>query len=66
MEGEHNPNKCYDEQVSPRARAACTGAVKQELLGQQLNGILQVLAAGGCTASRNNTPSRGEHLQASA
>lgn len=66
MEGEHNPNKCHDEQISPRARAACTDAVTQELLGQQLNGILQVLAAGGCTASRNNTPSRGEHLQASA
>lgn len=62
MKGEHDPSNCHDEQVSPRARAACTDALMSSCgsPGQQLNGILQVLAAGGCTASRNNTlPHRG-------
>lgn len=62
MKGEHDPSNCHDEQVSPRARAACTDALMSSCgsPGQQLNGILQVLAAGGCTASSNNTlPHRG-------
>lgn len=55
MKGEHNPNNCHDEQASPRANAACIDAVKHLSYSgrprQQFNGMLQVLAGGGCLAS---------------
>ena len=55
MKGEHYPSNCHDEQASPGANAACTDAIKHLSysggLRQQLNGMLQVLARGGCTAS---------------
>lgn len=59
MKGKHNPNNCYDEQACPRASAACIDRVAVKHLSysgrprQQLNGMLQVLATGSCTASRN-------------
>lgn len=55
MKGKLKPSSCHDEQASPRASAACTDAVKHLSYSvrprQQLNGRLQVLAGGGCTAS---------------
>lgn len=60
MKGEHSPNHCRDGQGSLH-----WGCQKQ-LLGQQLNRILQVWAAGGCRASRRNSADRGQHLEPAA
>lgn len=70
MKGEHNPNNRHDEQASSRANAACIDTVKHLSYSgrprQQLNGMLQLLARGGCrasspslTASRNTLRTEG-------